>query len=357
MPSNITYQEELKQGQTLKLRHLISILPKFCKEFFIGIEPTTSIMTRIVYAYDLNIFFTYLYKNHPYFMQKSFSDIVLHDLELIDSTDIDAFMEYLSFYVKTDKDNPDYKLEFSNNNKGKAGKLACIRSIYSYFYKRKKITVNPASFVDIPKIAEKPIIRLEVDEVARLLDSVESGENLTKTQLKYQKFTRARDMAILSLFLGTGIRVSELVGINILDIDFNINGFKITRKGGNQVVLYFSNEVMKALQNYLSERVHIIAISGYEGALFLSLQRKRINVRSIQTLVKKYTEQVTTLKNISPHKLRSTYGTNLYRETGDIYLVADVLGHKDVNTTKKHYAAIDDDKRRMAAKVVKLRED
>ena len=81
-----------------------------------------------------------------------------------------------------------------------------------------------------------------------------------------------------------------------------------------------------------------------------------MNVRSVENLVKKYAHIVTPLKKITPHKLRSTYGTSLYRETGDIYLVADVLGHKDVNTTRKHYAAIDDDRRRSAAKYVKLRD-
>jgi Site-specific recombinase XerD len=357
MPSNTTYQEELLQERTLKLRELIDELPKFCREFFIGIEPTTSIRTRVAYAYDLNMFFTYLLQYDINFSNKKICDITLQDLEAIEPIDIESYLEYLNFYVKNDDKHPDAGLEFSNNNKGKARKLSTIRSFYKYFYKRRRIKINPASFVDMPKIGEKPIIRLEVDEVARLLDTVESGDKLTKDQLKYQKYTRNRDMAILTLFLGTGIRVSELVGINISDIDFNVNGFKITRKGGNQVVLYFSDEVGNALTNYLSEREKINPIAGNEDALFLSLQRKRISVRNVQTLVKKYTEKVTNLKNISPHKLRSTYGTNLYRETGDIYLVADVLGHKDVNTTKKHYAAIDEDKRKMAARIVKLRDD
>lgn len=357
MPSNTTYQEELNQDRTLKLRELVKELPAFCREFFIGIEPTTSIRTRIAYAYDLNMFFHYLFDNIKYFKNKTVSDVTLLDLERVDSSDIESFLEYLNFYTKTDEKHPGLTLEFSNKNRGKARKLSSIRSFYRYFYRRKKIKVDPAAFVDMPKIGEKPIIRLEVDEVAKLLDEVESGEGLTKTQLKYQKYTRQRDLAIMTLFLGTGIRVSELVGIDISDLDFNINGFKITRKGGNQVVLYFSDEVRSALCDYLNERKKIIPLQGYEDALFLSLQKKRISVRDVQVLVKKYTFKVTSLKNISPHKLRSTYGTNLYRETGDIYLVADVLGHKDVNTTKKHYAAIDDDKRRMAAKVVKLRED
>lgn len=356
MPSNSTYQEELNQERTLKLRQLINALPHFCKEFFIGIEPTTSIRTRIAYAYDLSMFFDYLHSNNPRFMEKSIDSFLPEDLDYVDSSDIESYMEYLNFYLKPDKDNPDHMLEFSNKNKGKARKLSTIRSFYKYYYKRKKIKTNPALLVDMPKISEKPILRLEVDEVAKLLDTVETGQNLTPAQLKYQKFTRSRDMAILSLFLGTGIRISELVGINISDLDFNVNGFKITRKGGNQVVLYFSDEVRNAIEDYLKDRKAMQPVAGHEDALFLSLQRKRMSVRSVQTMVKKYTALVTNLKNISPHKLRSTYGTNLYRETGDIYLVADVLGHKDVNTTRKHYAAIDDDKRRMAAKVVKLRD-
>ena len=87
------------------------------------------------------------------------------------------------------------------------------------------------------------------------------------------------------------------------------------------------------------------------------MQYKRINVRSVEILVKKYSSIVTPLKKITPHKLRSTYGTRLYNETGDIYIVADVLGHKDVNTTKKHYAAITEDHRKKVAGIVKLRRE
>ena len=121
-------------------------------------------------------------------------------------------------------------------------------------------------------------------------------------------------------------------------------------------MVYFSQEVRDSLDEYLEERQLVTPKAGHENALFLSLQNRRITVRAVENLVKKYASLVTNVKNITPHKLRSTYGTNLYRETGDIYLVADVLGHKDVNTTRKHYAAIEDDRRREAAQYVKLRE-
>ena len=159
---------------------------------------------------------------------------------------------------------------------------------------------------------------------------------------------------MLTLFLGTGIRVSECVGLNVEDIDFDNNAFKITRKGGNQVILYFGEEVKEALLKWLEVR-NQKKLPENEKALFVSLQNRRITVRAVENLVKKYSRAVTPLKKISPHKLRSTYGTNLYRETGDIYIVADVLGHKDVNTTRKHYAAISEDKRRSVADIVKLR--
>ena len=262
------------------------------------------------------------------------------------------FLEYLTYYTKPILTIS--KIEYQNDERGKSRKLAAIRTFYSYFYKKAKISNNPPSLVESPKIHDKNIVRLEVDEVARLLDEIESGESLTDTQ-KYHNYTKLRDLAIITLLLGTGLRVSECVGLNINDIDFDVNGLKIIRKGGNDMVIYFGEEVEEALRNYLEERLKKQPKAGHEEALFLSMQNRRLTVRSVQNLVKKYSALVTKLKNISPHKLRSTYGTNLYQETGDIYLVADVLGHKDVNTTRRHYAQIDDQRRRKAAKVVKLR--
>ena len=135
--------------------------------------------------------------------------------------------------------------------------------------------------------------------------------------------------------------------------DFSQNAFKVTRKGGNQTILYYPNEVKYALEEWLTIR-ETLPIDKEEKALFLSLQNRRICTRAVENIVKKFASESTPLKKITPHKLRSTFGTNLYRETNDIYIVADVLGHKDVNTTKKHYAAISDDLRRNVAKKVKI---
>ena len=277
-------------------------------------------------------------------------EIPLTLLDELKPMDIEEYLYYLKVYEKDG-------VAHTNDERGLKRKLASLRSFYNYFFKNELINNNPAVKVNMPKIHDKNIIRLDVDEVAMLLDEVESGESLSKRQQMYHERTKTRDLALLTLMLGTGIRVSECVGLDIDDVDLKNNGIKIHRKGGAEVIVYFSDEVAEAVCKYLEERMEITAVAGHENALFLSMQNRRITVRAVENLVKKYSKLVTNLKNITPHKLRSTYGTSLYRETGDIYLVADVLGHKDVNTTRKHYAAIEDDRRRKAAKYVHLRED
>ena len=350
-----TYHEEQRRKMILKLRDLLLELPDFCFEYFRGIEPTTAERTRLGYAYDLKIFFSYLLEYKRDFRDKALQDLTLEDLDKVDVQDIERFLEYLSYYEKETDDG--VQVEMQNGENSKARKVAAIRSIFKYFYKKQKIKGNPAMLVDTPKIHEKNIIRLEVDEIARLLDEVDSGDKLTKRQQAYHKYTHARDLALITLLLGTGMRVSECVGLNLSDIDYNTNGLKIIRKGGNEAMLYFGREVEDALFPYVEERKHIVPQSGHEDALFLSMQKRRITVRAVENIVKKYASVVTQMKKISPHKLRSTYGTALYSETGDIYLVADVLGHKDVNTTRRHYAQMEDSRRRMAANAVTLRRE
>ncbi len=343
------YYENVNIKNELHLRELISTLPPYCKQFFIGIEATTSSRTRIAYAYDLNCFFDYLHETNPLCNKMKIREFPITILDRITPLDIEEYLFHLKFYEKDG-------VAHTNDERGLKRKLASLRTFYNYFFKNEMIDTNPAVKVDMPKIHEKTIVRLDVDEIAQLLDEVESGENLSSHQQTYHARTKVRDLAILTLLLGTGIRVSECVGLDMDDVDFKNNGIKIHRKGGAEVIVYFGAEVRDALLDYIEERKGITAAAGSINALFLSMQNKRISVRAVENLVKKYSKLVTNLKNITPHKLRSTYGTNLYQETGDIYLVADVLGHKDVNTTRKHYAAIEDNRRREAAKHVRLRE-
>lgn len=350
MATTLPYYEQKDIENIKKLREMMTTLPPFCTEFFRGIEPRTSTRTRIAYAYDLSVFFDFLKKENPVFSKMERMDLTLDYLDQISVTDLEEYMEYLKYRFN------EHNQEIINKERGIMRKISSLKSFYNYFFRTEKLKTNPAALVQLPKLHEKEIIRLDIDEVALLLDAVEQGDGLTDKQKAFHNRTKLRDLALLTLLLGTGIRVSECVGLDLNDIDFKNGGIHIHRKGGKEVTVYFGTEVETALQDYLDERNSIIPEEGSENALFLSLQKKRMNVRSVENLVKKYARIVTPLKKITPHKLRSTYGTNLYRETGDIYLVADVLGHSDVNITKKHYAALEDERRRSARNAVKLRE-
>ena len=349
MAANITYHEQTDMDNIRKLREVLKTLPAFAKDYFRAIEPTTSTKTRISYAYDIRIFFQFLIS----LAKIGIPNLNVSVLDQLKPIDIEEYMEYLKLY-----DSPNDQTTITNGERGLKRKISSLRSFYTYYYKRQAIETNPVQLVDMPKIHDKAIIRLDAGETAALLDYIEHcGDQLTGQRKAYYEKTKLRDLAIVTLLLGTGIRVSECVGLDVEDIDFRNNGIRLIRKGGSEMVVYFGPEVEKALKDYLESRKAISPLEGHEHALFYSTQRKRIGVQAVENLVKKYARAITTTKKITPHKLRSTYGTTLYQETGDIYLVADVLGHKDVNTTKKHYAAMDDARRRKAATAIRLRED
>ena len=350
------YHEQTDMANIRKLREILKTLPPFAKDYFRAVEPTTSTRTRISYAYDIRVFFRFLIEENPSYKNYQPADFQVTDLDKLQAVDIEEYEEYLKLYQRDDEDGA--AVSVTNGEKGLKRKMSALRSFYAYYYKRQMIQTNPTVFVDMPKLHDKAIIRLDADETARLLDFIEhGGDSLTGQRKVYYEKTKERDLAIVTLLLGTGIRVSECVGLDVTDVDFNNNGIKVTRKGGSEMIVYFGEEVEQALKNYIEgSRRLVIPQTGHERALFYSTQNRRISVGAVENLVKKYSRQVTPLKKITPHKLRSTYGTTLYQETGDIYLVADVLGHKDVNTTRKHYAAQDDNRRRRAAKAVRLRE-
>lgn len=334
-----------RQINTLnKLNKIVDEMPLFVREYFCGIESKTAPLTRLNYAMDLAIFFDYVSIKYDV----PVSEFTIEILNKIKAIDIEHFLSYITSFDYNDKHH-------MCDEKAKARKLASIRSLYKYYFNKDMIVSNTAAKVSTPKLHEKEIIRLDNKEIKGMLKSAETGDGLTDHQLAYQKNTAIRDVALLTLFMGTGIRISELVGLNVDDLFFENNSFIVTRKGGNRAILYFTDEVKTELEKWLAYRKTIDGLSKNEKALFVSLLNRRISVRAVQNLVKKYAKVVTPLKHITPHKLRSTFGTKLYRETGDIYVVADYLGHKDINTTKKHYAAISEDIRRNAIKTIDLR--
>lgn len=332
-------------------------LPSYVEKFFIGISKNKASKTRLGYARDLKNFFEYIANNPDdidYINGKSYpcstvKDISLEMLSNIDPQSIETYIYRISRYNKNGR-------TIKNGEAAIKRKLSSLSVFYSYYYKHDKLTQNPISKLERPKLHEKQIVRMDPAETANFLDTVEYGSNLTNHQLKYHEKNKTRDLAILTLMLSTGIRVSECVGLNIKDVDIENTSIRIIRKGGKEAIVYFSDEVIEPLESYMEERKKLDTASGHEDALFLSSQKKRLSVRAIENLVKKYAACSVPLKHITPHKLRSTYGTALYKETEDIYLVASVLGHSDVNTTKKHYADMDNEMKRSARNKVQLRE-
>ena len=347
---DLAYREQLDQKRLETIRQMLLVLPRSCADFIRSLMSTTSMLTRLAYTIDLGTFFDFAMKELTCFTAQSATEVTDEQIALLKPRDIELYAEYLSLYYKQSGLEEGEQRLLRNQTLGVMRKLSSLRSYFNYLFRTQRIPANIVSLVPLPKKHDKPILLLERDEMEKLLAAIATGTRLTPQQAAFHKITQARDFAIVMLFLGTGIRVSECVGIDMEDIDYRVNALLVTRKGGNQVILYFPREVADALKAYLVQRETINAMDGHEHALFLSLQRRRITQRAVELMVKKYAMLVVPLKRrMSPHKLRSTYATNLYQATEDIYLVAEALGHNDVNTTRKHYASMSDERMRQAA--------
>ena len=325
-----------KQHDTLTREKLNEILPTLPKLFtrFIDAQYGNGhfrVSTAYAYAQDLYKFFEYLKESNPLLRNTEICDISEDILEQLSFEDINEFLRSLNTDVKRT-----------------ARVRSALSSFFTYCVQTKYLTNNPVTASTRPTIkAPKEIDRLGGTEIVKLLTSVEDVENsgLTDRAKAYAANYKLRDYAILITLLHTGIRVSELVGLDVSDIDFDESSMHVIRKGGTDDTVYFNGTVSDALKDYIHlERPKLMA-SEKETALFLSNRRQRMQVRSIQAMLSKYAEAALPArkgsKAVTPHKLRKTYGTALYDETGDIKLVADVLGHNQISTTAKYYIASD----------------
>ena len=227
--------------------------------------------------------------------------------------------------------------------------MCTLRGYFGFEVAREHLVKNPmlgAAKPQQPK--EKPIERLRADQVNQLLQGIEASESGSERSRAFTVRTQLRDTAIATLLLNTGIRVSECVGLDLKDINFDEMSVCVVRKGGRIEYVYMNEETARAIHDYIHlERPNFIS-SPKEPALFLSNRRQRMAVRSIQAMLEKYGRSVLKKDNLHPHTLRKTYGTMLYEATSDIGLVSETLGHKSVDTTRKHYADISEQHKRLA---------
>ena len=335
------YYLQLEQRETERLKEILATLPPYVASYFNSIA-LKQIRTRVGYARDIQYFFFYLHENG--FKGKKLKEISLNDLALLKPEDIEEYRAYLTNYQKKDG-------SIKHNDKASlARKLSALNGLFCHLVDRDKLPKNPMRGVDRPNLEQKPILKLSQDEVYQLISEVKTGSKMSPRQLKFHELTVIRDTAIIMLLLGTGIRVSELVGLDMDDVNLEKNSIYVVRKGGDQEYVYFNDEVADALYIYMFEYIPDFSdkqplthreslfphtVDYNEKALFLSIRGNRMAVRSIQELVKKYTSLIDQ-KKITAHKLRSTFGTNLYNVTKDAYTVSKALGHKNIETSKKY---------------------
>lgn len=333
MNEPLSYHKEMENKDIDTINELCVTLPKYIGKYLRSIQYTTTSKTRLEYTKDILHFFEYIFSCYSEKPLKTLKDI---DFEVLNWLDKDFFEDYFDYVKKYEKDGKIY----SNAKPSVKRKLSALRNLFNYLYNNELIQSNHITKIKIPKLDEKEIVHLDSDETQDFLDVIEYGTSLTKKELEYHDKLKERDTAIAYLMLSTGIRVSECVGLNMNDVDFKKFRIRVIRKGGDEAYVYFSDEAAEHLLEYYEKRKRMHPLEEHKDALFLSSRRKRISVRSVETLVKKYAEKSVPLKKITPHSLRRTYGTALYEATSDIYLVAENLGHRDINTTKKHYSNI-----------------
>ena len=305
-----------------KTKSLLTEMPDYVHTFARSIHNNTSPYTAYQYLYDIKIFLQYLSQDETNI------SVSLATLQSLSKEDFENYFEHMEYYEKNGK-------LYTNSRTSLKRKIISLRVFFKYLFENDLISSEEIRKINIPKIYKKEILHLDKDETQNLLDTIENGSDMTKKEHEYHKKLVTRDMALVYLFLTTGMRVSECAELNVSDVDIKKCSLSITRKGGNESTVYFSDEALPYLKAYLQQRKDMDVQT---DALFVSTQKTRLTPRSIQKLIKKYAAKAVPSKKITPHKLRATYATDLYETTGDIYLVAETLGHKDVTTTKDHYA-------------------
>lgn len=310
-------------------------LPDFIKAFLNSKHNITQ-STKNSYAQDLIVFLEYL---------------LIYDEQFYGLTTADITPATIAGYTAEDFDNYASYLRSDKNGSGKENstvtlshKITVLKNLYQYLSDEGIIQKNPMARYEnfVPK-KSKSIVRLTSEEVNALVDNTSTAGymNISERQRKFHEKSCQRDTAVIKLFLGTGMRISELVGINVLDINFKENNIHITRKGEHEDIVFFPADVAVALQAYKDGERAITArkygLKGVSGeAFFLSSRGTRFSKESIERIVKIYSSAVTG-KHVTAHKLRATYGTNLYNATHDLLLTRDALGHSSPETTAKFY--------------------
>lgn len=340
-PDNIVAKENKILDQCTALENE---LPYFLIDYFIYLKNAIAITSRLAYLQDLHFFCKYLVKETRITAALETTEITEKEFATIRARDVNRFLgDYCARYF-TEKSGTTYLME--NHNRSLSRKKSSLSVLFKFLFREEIIKdniVDGLNPIKLPKPQPDAIKRLEIEEVAIMLQAVESGQGLTEKERQYWEKTKYRDKAILVLFTTFGLRLKELQQLNISSISFSRGEFKIYRKRGKEVNMPLNNSVIKVITDYLDlERPSESELAEeYKDALFLSLQNKRMTEKSIRQLVKKYTSialGTTRANGYSPHKLRATAASSLIQYGFSIYDVQNLLDHDNVTTTQLYSA-------------------
>lgn len=319
-------------------------LPDFMKDYFIYLKGSVAVTTRLAYLDDIHFFCEYLVETNELTVAKDVEDITVEEFNEIKARDLNLFLgDYCGRYYKENGKNT---ILYENNNRALARKKSSISTLFKFLYRNEQIDSNITDGLNpikLPKPQPDAIKRLEIDEVAKMLDAVDTGKGLTDKEMVYWEKTRLRDKAILALFVTYGLRLNELRELNISSFNFSRGEFMIYRKRGKEVLMPINHTCEIVVKDYIeNERPNSeLLTEEFKDALFLSLQNKRITAKAIRSLVKKYTSismDTSRDKGYSPHKLRATAATSLIQNGFSIYDVQNLLDHDNVTTTQLYAA-------------------
>lgn len=332
IPDNIIIKRHLTINECEEIE---STFPDFFADFFLFIKGSVTINTRLAYLTDLRFFLNYLINQHPKFKKYSrISDIKVEDFSTLKAKDINQYIgNYCSQYINDG-------VVILNNNRTLARKRSSLSVLFKHLYREEIIKINIVDGfnpIKLPKPQPDAIKKLEIEEIPMILDIVSTGSGLTSRERVYWEKTKLRDKAILVLFITYGLRVSELQQLDLSSFNYQRNEFKIYRKRGKESTMPLNNSVINSIKEYTEKERPAVA----EKALFISLQGKRMTVRAIREMVKKYTSIVlgtTRSAGFSPHKLRATAASTLIEYGFSIYDVQNLLDHENVTTTQLYSA-------------------
>ncbi len=328
------YKNKRKTADQIKVNSMLENLPSFCRNMIISSERSVSPRTNKEYLERISVFFRYLHENNGYFKSKDIVDYTPEDISKLNKDDIEEFAHYIYTESATNKTRA--------NKPGTADSyLSALNVLWNYLIDSDRINVpNPVARVRRSRKEAKDPVRLTKYEQDKISDVITHGGNISVRQETFRQRTELRDLCIYKILVGTGIRVSELVGLDVDDINFQTKSFPVIRKRDKYDVIYFNDEIAVLLAEYIEDDRPRYKPTDDEAALFLSSMGRRrgerLDVRSVQNIVKKYAKYSSVAKAnlITPHKLRSSYATEMLDATGDLALVQDLLGHEDPKTTK-----------------------